>query len=261
MTNQLTPVVRTLLFINVAVYLTQTIMQIDIPSMFGLRYIMGDEFAPWQLLTYMFIHSTMNVGHILSNMLGLFMFGTWIENILGPRRFLAFYMVCGMGAGLLNNGVIYIEHEMEKQSIEAFAQNPTAENFVSHIEKHEAPYYHGNNILTLYKFVENNGVKASILKIERLEINKRNDHKVIGASGAIFGILMAFMLIFPNIEMMIMFLPVPIKAKYLVSLYMVYELFAGFGYAGVSNVAHFAHLAGALVAFILIKYWKIKRQY
>lgn len=260
MSNQLTPVVRTLLILNVAVYLLQTIMQIDIPSMFGLKYIGGDEFQPWQLLTYMFIHSTTNVGHILSNMLGLFMFGTWIENVLGSRRFLAFYMVCGMGAGLLNNGVIYVEHELERRSIEAFVQNPTSTGFIEHMKNHE-PFLYRGNVSVVANFVQRNGAEASALELKKLEIEKRNQHTVIGASGAIFGILMAFMLIFPNIEMMMMFLPVPIKAKYLVSFYMIYELFAGFGYAGMSNVAHFAHLAGALVAFILIKFWKIKRQY
>ncbi len=260
MFNQLTPVVRTLLLLNVAIFLTQTIMQIDIPAMFGLRYIGGDDFAPWQLLTYMFIHSATNVGHILSNMLGLFMFGTWIENVLGSRRFLAFYMVCGMGAGMLNNGVIYVEHTLERQSIEAFAKTPTPTKFVEHIEAHEHFLYQANKEL-VHSFVQRNGAQASELELKRLEIAKRNDHVVIGASGAIFGILMAFMLIFPNIKMQFMLIPVEVKAKYLVSFYMVYELVAGFGYAGISNVAHFAHLAGALVAFLLIKFWKIKREY
>lgn len=258
MKENITPVVRILLIINVAVFLIQAVLQIDIPTLFGLRYFESKDFAPWQILTYMFIHGDMM--HLLSNMLGLFMFGRWIETVLGSRRFLTFYMICGMGAGVLNSGVLYVEHEMQSNAIKEYAKDANADTFVQYLEAYE-PHYYKARTSEANNFVKVYGVPASITLIkEGLEV-KKNAHIMVGASGAIFGILIAFMLIFPNIEMMIMFFPIPVKAKYLVPLYIVYELFAGFGYAGQSNVAHFAHLAGALIGFTLIRFWRISRQY
>lgn len=258
MKENITPAVRLLLIINVAVFLIQTIFEINIPELFGLRYFEAKEFAAWQILTYMFIHADMM--HLLSNMLGLFIFGRWIETVLGSRRFLTFYMVCGMGAGMLNSGILYIEHKMQQNAIEEYAKDANPDTFVQYLETHDAIFYKKYPI-DVNNFTKKYDKNESIVLLkERLDA-KKNGHLMVGASGAVFGILIAFMLIFPNIEMMMIFFPVPIKAKYLVTLYIIYELFAGFGYAGQSNVAHFAHLAGALIGFLLIRFWKIKKQY
>ncbi len=258
MKENITPVVRTLLILNVGVFLIQTIFEIDIPTLFGLRYFESKEFAPWQIITYMFIHGDMM--HVASNMLGLFTFGRWIETVLGSQRFLTFYMVCGMGAGILNSGVLYIEHEMQKNAIIAYSKDANPDTFVQYLEVYE-PEYYKKHTTDANNYLKNRTVATSIKDIKENLENKKNAHIMIGASGAVFGILIAFMLIFPNIEMMMLFFPMPIKAKYLVSLYIIYELFAGFGYAGQSNIAHFAHLGGALVGFLLIRLWRISKQY
>ncbi len=227
MQNQLTPVVRNLLIINFVVYALNILVD-DLNAMFGLHYIQSIHFAPWQFLTYMFMHSISPM-HIFSNMLGLYFFGPWLENVLTSQRFLAFYVITGMGAGVLQQGVMYVETQQHIAQIEAEANTPK-----------EA---------------------ASLMNEYTLKVMNHPQRVVVGASGAIFGILVAFALIFPNIEMRLLFLPFGTKAKYLVVIFILYELYAGFQYSGSSNVAHFAHLGGALIGFILIKFWGIRRQY
>ncbi|TAE11171.1 MAG: rhomboid family intramembrane serine protease [Bacteroidetes bacterium] len=258
MSERITPVVRTLLLLNVAIFLAQLILQIPLPDIFGLRYFEAKDFAPWQFLTYMFIHG--NEMHLFSNMLGLFMFGRWIETVLGSRRFLAFYMVCGMGAGFLYNVIIYAEHQVQKNALVQYAQAPDANKFIQYLEDYE-PEYYKRNPEKCNNYVKEYGIPESVRFLQSGIEARKEMNVMVGASGAIFGILVAFMLLFPNIEMMMIFLPVPIKAKYMVTFYIIYEMIAGAGYFGQSNVAHLAHLAGALVGFLLIRFWKIPRQY
>ncbi len=228
MYNQLTPVVRNLLIINVLIYVLNLLLVEDLNTMFGLHYIYSIHFAPWEFLTYMFLHS-MNPMHLFSNMLALFFFGPWLERVLGSQRFLAFYVITGMGAGLLQQGAFYYQDTQIEMQIEMEAEN----------KKQAAELYNRYNS----------------------EVVNNVGRVVVGASGAVFGVLIAFALIFPNVQMQFIFLPVGLKAKYLVTIFILYELYSGVYYSDSSPVAHFAHLGGALIGFILIKFWGIKREH
>lgn len=227
MYNQLTPVVRNLLIINVIVYLLNMVLVEDLNTMFGLHYIYSIHFAPWEFLTYMFLHS-MNPMHLFSNMLALFFFGPWLERVLGSQRFLAFYIITGMGAGLLQQGAFYYQDQQKVYEIEMSGENARQ------------------------KTIEYN---------HHVETLNNPNSVVVGASGAVFGVLIAFALIFPNVQMQFIFFPVGLKAKYLVTIFILYELYSGVYYSDSSPVAHFAHLGGALIGFILIKFWGIKKQH
>lgn len=256
MGNRLTPVVKILLIINLVVFALDQITAESLNTYFGLRHILSDYFAPWQFVTYMFLHG--GVMHIFSNMLGLFLFGPWLEQVIGPKKFLIFYMVAGIGAGLLNSGVTYFEVAQQKAAIEEYAQNPSENAFVRYVNTYEPSW----NMDKVNDYIEKNGTTGTVEFIkERLNEKINYSGVTVGASGAIFGILIAFAMLFPNVEMMLLFFPVPIKAKYFALLYVLYELYAGVNYSQVSNIAHFAHLGGALIGFLLIKYWKIPRQF
>ncbi|TAE67628.1 MAG: rhomboid family intramembrane serine protease [Bacteroidetes bacterium] len=254
-----TPIVRNLLIANILIFLLQELGNVPFIQLFKLHYIASPDFQPWQLLTYMFLHA--GIHHLFSNMLSLFFFGPWIENTLGSRRFIPFYFICGMGAALINFAIIFAESEVRNSYLTKLEKNPTEENFVAYLNA----YHHKDYVEKADKMQEQIDKMSPEEKQEQAKELKKifqeqlNYYSLVGASGAVFGILMAFMLLFPNVELMLFFFPVPIKAKYLIGLYIIYELFMGTQYSNVSNVAHFAHLGGALMALILIKIWKIKR--
>ena len=170
---------------------------------------------PWSLFTYMFMHGGFQ--HIFFNMFALWMFGRTLEQVWGPKRFLSYYMVCGIGAGLVQELVQYIQYVTE---------------------------------LSQYDSV-NTGI-AVIPMAEYLNLMT-----TVGASGAIYGILLAFGMLFPNSQMFVFPIPFPVKAKYFVMGYAALEIFLGLG-ASTDGVAHFAHLGGMIFGFILIMYWRKK---
>lgn len=206
---QVTPVVRNLLIANIAIYLVQSFLRIDLATVFGFRNFSLHEiglFNPVQIFTYMFLHGGSR--HLFSNMLGLFMFGPMLEHFLGSKRFLILYIVSGVGACLLHAIIGLYE----------ISQYPIA-----------SPEY--------------DAMMSGIM---------------VGASGAIFGILGAFARLFPNTEMIIFPLPIPVKAKYLVSLYALFEIYSGV-YNVKPGVAHFAHIGGLIFGILLINYWNKKK--
>ena len=211
-------VVKNLLIINVLFFLAtiaaQSVFRIDLADYLGLHYIGASDFQPFQLVTYMFMHGSF--AHLFFNMFALWMFGNTLENIWGPNRFLLFYFVCGIGAGLVQELVQYIQYATTLQAY-------TSVNMHGHI----IPMGEYLNLLT-----------------------------TVGASGAVYGILLAFGMMFPNSTLYIYF-AIPIKAKWFVLIYGVIELFSGLGGAA-DGVAHFAHLGGMLFGLILIQYWKKK---
>ena len=210
-------VVKNLLIINVLFFLAtiaaDVTLHINLSDYLGLHYIGASDFHPYQLVTYMFMHG--DFAHLFFNMFALWMFGNTLENIWGPNRFLLFYFICGIGAGLTQELVQYIQYATTLSGY----QNV---NMGGHI----IPMADYLNLLT-----------------------------TVGASGAVYGILLAFGMMFPNSTLYIYF-AIPIKAKWFVLIYGLIELFAGF--RGVDNVAHFAHLGGMLFGLILILYWKKK---
>lgn len=206
-------VTRYLLIANLLVFLLTGILQrygIDLNTIGGLHYVSAGSFHWWQPLTYMFLHA--NMSHIFFNMFAVWMFAPMIEKEWGARRFTIYYLVCGLGAALVQELVWTLMLSNMSGSVDA-------------------------DTLAHYAYFMN----------------------TIGASGAVFGILLAFGWLYPDIPMFIIFLPIPIRARTFVIIYALIELFAGLGsVAGFSmdNVAHFAHLGGMLFGWLLILYWR-----
>lgn len=263
MFGRITPVVRNLLIVNIGIYFIAYLLKINFNEFLGLRNLHSDHFLPFQYFTYMFLHgSTL---HLLSNMFGLFIFGPLLEQFWGPKRFLIFYIVTGLGAGILYSGINYMETNSFARAVEKYNQEPSPAEFKYVLEKK------GNLKVSkigelnsfIYDFSDNpddpDYINESKLFLNQWLYQKSNS-LMVGASGAIFGILMAFGLLFPNTVLMLIIPPIPIKAKYFVAIYGLYSLFAGIRNDAGDNVAHFAHLSGAFVAFLLIKYWQSDRK-
>ncbi len=248
----ITPMVRNLLIINVVIFILQGSL---IPTgQFALYHFGSEYFQPIQLLTHMFLHGSWS--HIFSNMFSLFMFGPLLERFWGPQRFLAFFLITGLGASLLYSGVRAYELKTIRDEGAAYIENPTPMGFYNFLEDHFEGRY-DKKFVVEYKRNPDNQTFISESKDAVSEIYKQIENvPMLGASGAVFGILMAFGLLFPNLELMLLFLPVPIKAKYFVLLYGAYELYSGFNRMPGDNVAHFAHLGGMLFAYILVKMWQ-----
>lgn len=227
--NAMPPVTKHLIAVNVIVWLVAFIfpsLRVTFEQYGALYYFTSYQFNPVQLLTYMFIH--FDFWHLFFNMFALFMFGMTIERVLGPARFLFYYVACGLGAALIQEGVfaIMVHHYA---SVLPDAMVVAAE---------QGQYYMS---------------EPASFKLAAL-INT----PVIGASGSVYGILLAFAVIFPNLPLYIMFIPVPVKAKWVVIGYAVLELLQAVSNNPGDNVAHVAHLGGMLVGLVMILYWKSK---
>ena len=237
---------KNLLIINVLVWLAMVIMPVGfdraVTRSCALHYFLSPDFKPWQLLTYMFMHATrgifmtqqsIDISHLFFNMFGLVMFGSVLEHVFGSKRYLFFYLTVGIGAALIQEGVYAIWiHNLASGLPEGWTLSTVAERGIQLIR--------GNQ----------NWVDPTLGQLNML-INT----PTVGASGALYGILLGFAMLFPNMPLYFFFIPVPIKAKWMVLGYGVIELF--FGVTGLqSGVAHFAHLGGMLVALLLILYWR-----
>lgn len=244
--------VRNLLIINVVVFILQD--RVFSTGQFALYHFGSDFFHPVQLFTHMFMHG--GWGHLFSNMFSLFIFGPLLERFWGPQRFLAFYLITGLGASLLYSGVRAYEFNQLEQEAVQYIENPSPVAFSNFMDEHVQPGFR-RDLAIAYKNNETDPQYIEATKKVIKEVyNALLNVPLVGASGAVFGILMAFGMLFPNLELMLLFLPVPIKAKYFVLLYGAYELYSGFNRMPGDNVAHFAHLGGMLFAYILIKIWQ-----
>ncbi len=255
MFGRLTPIVRNLLIINVVIFLLQYVVEIDFANIFGLHYIHSSLFRPYQFLTHIFIHGSW--GHIFSNMFALFIFAPMLERVWGSQRFLAFYLITGIGAGLLYSAYTFYEVNTLENKVAAYVEAPTPQGFDTFVLEN-AEFAHQRLSGFISDYYDHPEASAYINESKQYAtqlLKTKQNIPMVGASGAIFGILMAFGLLFPNIELFLLFFPFPIKAKYFVLFYGLYELYSGFGRVPGDNVAHFAHLGGMLFAFILIKLW------
>lgn len=253
----ITPIVRNLLIINILLFVVDTSLRFS--GQFALYSYFSPAFQPFQFVTYMFLHSSW--GHLFSNMFGLFIFGPLLERMWGSKRFLFFYLFTGIGAGLLFWGISYAEMAQAKAALEVYLSAPTPEGLLDYLSKYNTRLYDLN--LDFLNRFENNAtdpqfIQASI-EMLRGDFTREANIPMVGASGSIFGILMAFGLLFPNMELMLLFVPFPIKAKYFVTFYGLYELYSGIQNSPSDNVAHFAHVGGMLFAYILIRYWNNQR--
>jgi membrane associated rhomboid family serine protease len=255
----LTPVVRTLLGINVGVFAVQALLGYDFINWFGLRYIHSEEFQPYQFVTHLFVHS--GLGHLFSNMFALLIFGPLLEQFWGGRRFLFFYFFTGLGASLLFSAINYYEISQLEAATQAYLRDPDPGRFIGYINRYASAFAQRNTAY-LQAFQDNPTSPQYLQETTRFVqdfFTRQANIPMVGASGAVFGILMAFGLLFPNTELFLLFFPFPIKAKYFVALYGFYELYAGVHNAEGDNVAHFAHIGGMLFAFILVRIWRRQR--
>lgn len=253
----LTPVVRLILLLNVLAFVVTTNAVI---SRFGLHSFLSDDFNPVQLLTHMFLHG--GLGHIFSNMLGLIVFAPMLERAWGPRRFVFFYLATGLGAAFLYLGVNYYEMSRLYAAVQEYRLDPTPGSFLAFVTERAGSAY---DVIEPFinKFeaqpTDSKNIQDSLRIVNGFWYDQVSE-PMVGASGAVFGIIMAFGLLFPNTELFLLFPPIPIKAKYLVIFYGAYELYSGVYRAQSDNVAHFAHIGGMLFAFILVKYWGSQRK-
>lgn len=251
---QLTPIVRNLLILNIVFFIVDSYIVPLTPS-FALYSFLSPSFLPFQFITYMFLHA--NIGHIFSNMFGLIIFGPMLERIWGPKRFLIFYFVTGIGAGLLFAGIDFYETSQLQQAASVYLEYPTPDGLVDFMSQHAGPLYQANLdfINNFEEHPRDPRIIQDSINFVKSFLQQHVSVPMVGASGAIFGILMAFGLLFPNTELFLLFIPFPIKAKYFVAFYGMYELYSGIQNAQSDNVAHFAHLGGMLFAFIMLKVW------
>ncbi|HDR52034.1 MAG TPA: rhomboid family intramembrane serine protease [Mariniphaga anaerophila] len=255
--NAIPPVVKNLIIINVLLLLATWAMQsqgIDLVQYLGMHYPGSDKFMMHQIVTHMFMHG--GLAHLFFNMFALWMFGRVLESVWGSRRFLIYYFVTGLGAVALHMFVNHLEISSIQNAVEAFRNTPSPElldQFVNKNLPNAAPRVR-DFINAWYDNPTSAAHAAEGLSLMERILQMKMDIPTVGASGAVFGVLLAFGVLFPNTQLMLLFPPIPIKAKYFVIAYGLIELYLGFTRPG-SNVAHFAHLGGMLFGYLLIKYW------
>ena len=227
-------VVKNLIIINVMIFVFDYFLNGVLNEWLALYFFKNPMFRPFQIITTMFAHG--GFFHIGINMFILWMFGRNLEQIWGPKRFLTFYIICGIGASLIYSGWNYYQYQQVVQQL-------SAEHVQEVIRDGKEILLSGRNY--------SDGLLA--------KLNIIWNGSAVGASGAIFGIVVAFAMLFPNTKFMLIFLPIPIKAKYFLPGYILIELILGLANFKADPIAHFAHLGGALVGFILMKYWKMDK--
>ena len=234
--NRTPAIITQLLVINLIFYVGSQFSYSISRDIFSLFYFENDKFLFSQLVTHMFMHG--NIMHLSFNMLALWMFGSTLVSIWGKNKFLFFYFSCGIGAAVLQNysNYVNINSFMNILSDASFSQ----QQIVSILKTATYPSY-------MLDFVS----ESEILSAYR-DFNS----PMIGASGAIYGVVVAFSFMFPNTKLMLLFPPVPVKAKYLVPGLIVVDLFFGLTSASIGSIAHFAHIGGAITGFIMMWYWK-----
>lgn len=268
----LPPVVKNLLIINGLFFLATIVFGtqfgLDLTDKLGLHYFGSNEFKPYQLITYMFMHG--NFMHLFFNMFALWMFGNTLENFWGPKRFLTYYIITGIGAAICHYSIVYFQNQDTLHFINEYLSNPSLPAFHDFLNSPDfklssaTAIEHFNNVIpTDYNnaVAANNSNEALRISVEYMQEYKNdflNAPVVVGASGSVFGILLAFGMLFPN-TMLYIYFAFPIKAKWFVVLYGALELYSGIANNPGDNVAHFAHLGGMLFGIILIKYWQKTR--
>jgi membrane associated rhomboid family serine protease len=239
---QITPTVKQLLIINVLVYIGSQMAPVSYQFL-SMFYFENENFGVWQVFTHMFMHAPMpNFMHIAFNMLALYSFGTALEHFWGGKKFLFFYISCGLGAALVHSAVNYFQFHHYADILVTAGYDPQQIKELISKEMYNTAWL---------EHIGNDGLGKMFSSFAGT---------VVGASGAIYGLLVAFAFMFPNAELMLLFLPIPIKAKYFVPGLLILDLVLGVSgksiFGGSAGIAHFAHLGGALIGFLMMWYWR-----
>jgi membrane associated rhomboid family serine protease len=239
----ITPTVKQLLIINILFYIGSMVVGEPAYKLLSMYFFESPDFHFWQLFTHMFMHAPLpNIMHIAFNMFALYSFGSALEHFWGGKKFLFFYISCGLGAALLHTGVNYYFFE---NGINLLLDNGFQKNEILKVLSEGKIDTRWQQVLSISDYESFIGAYFG---------------NVVGASGAIYGLLVAFAFMFPNAELALMFIPIPIKAKYFVPALLLIDLYLGVSggslFGGSSGIAHFAHLGGALVGFVMMWFWK-----
>jgi len=214
-------IIKQLIIINVLIFIGSQFVGQTAYDVLALHYPKNNLFGFWQIITHMFMHGS--ISHILFNMFGLWMFGSPLAQMWGKNKFLFFYLSAGFGAAALQLMVYHLQ-------IQGFVDDLIAQGYA---------------LDEIYRSLQQS---QSLFQVT-----------MVGASGALYGVLVAFAFMFPNAELMLIFLPIPIKAKYFVPLVLLMDLFFGFSSYSMGPIAHFAHVGGAITGFLMMWYWKSKQ--
>ncbi|RPE00854.1 rhomboid family intramembrane serine protease [Aureibaculum marinum] len=231
--GRITDAVKHIIIINILLYFVTKFAYPPLQDLFALHFPKNPNFGIWQYVTHMFMHSQQSIMHIAFNMLGVWMFGSPLEQLWGRNKFLFFYFSAGIGAGLIYTGVNYFQYNMAFQEL---IQSGATSAEIS-------------GLMDVTKIYQNEYLQ---------KVNEIFNTPAVGASGALYGVLVAFGMSFPNAKLALIFFPVPIAAKYFIPALILMDLFSGltgFSIFG-GGVAHFAHVGGAIVGFIIMMYWK-----
>lgn len=249
--SQIPPIVKNLLAINIIMLLATAVLpgffrrwgvELDLTDILGMHYWAADKFNIAQMVTYMFMHGGFT--HLFFNMFALYMFGGVLENFWGSKRFLFYYMVTGVGAGIVQQLFWTIEYHSLVTALNQAIASGSSEGLLYMTE-------------SLQRYLQFQGLEyfntSQLIQLKQMFLNAP---VTVGASGSVFGLLLAFGWLFPDVKLMFLFIPVPIRARYFVIIYGVVELFLGVANFTGDNIAHFAHLGGMLFGVILLLIWK-----
>lgn len=233
--GKLTDAIKHLIIINVILYFAPQFLNLDLTNILALHYPKNEHFGFWQYITHMFMHGSPM--HLLFNMYGLWAFGTPLEQMWGRNKFLFFYFSAGIGAGLIYTLANYYQFNGIYEQLITMGISP------SEIQDILSTGKYNDSLITL-----SNKTMSEFYSLYHTP--------AVGASGAIYGVLVAFGLTFPNAKLALIFLPIPIAAKYFIPIMILGDLFFGVTKYSIGNIAHFAHIGGAIIGFIIAWYWK-----
>ena len=234
--GRITEIVKHLLIINIIFFFASSVLGEIMYDLFAMHYPNNPNFFIWQPITHMFMHGDLT--HIMFNMFGLWMFGTPLEQMWGKQKFIFFYISAGLGAVLLQTIIYHIDVVSVNQILSEYG-----------LSKGEIDLFYESGRLntSLIQSIGEDRLFSGIQSFKAI---------MVGASGALYGILVAFAMLFPNVQLMLLFPPIPVRAKYLVPILILFDLFFGFTSYSVGPIAHFAHIGGAITGFIMMWYWK-----
>ena len=234
--GRISEIVKHLLIINIIFFFASSVLGEIMYDLFAMHYPNNPNFFIWQPITHMFMHGDLT--HIMFNMFGLWMFGTPLEQMWGKQKFIFFYISAGLGAVLLQTIIYHIDVVSVNQILSEYG-----------LSKGEIDLFYETGRLntSLIQSIGEDRLFSGIQSFKAL---------MVGASGALYGILVAFAMLFPNVQLMLLFPPIPVRAKYLVPILILFDLFFGFTSYSVGPIAHFAHIGGAVTGFIMMWYWK-----
>lgn len=255
--QRFTGVVKHLIIINVLFFIAKQSLGLD---SFALHFPLSDSFEPYQVITHMFMHG--NLMHILFNMFALWMFGSAVESVWGPQKFLFFYLAAGFGAMLFSLGIDYFQYSQMAAPLNNLNLSSNTMQEIMRLDIVNGNMYSGALLQEQLPQVLSNEQLSKMTNVQfgaLFELNIFSDKAMLGASGAIMGILVAFGMLFPNAELMLLFFPVPIKAKYFIPVIVGMDIFSGITGVSIfspSNTAYWAHVGGALAGLIMVLFWK-----